>query len=46
MHESGGWLGDQAKALDAWHRAKKIGVRFAPLDGWIDSKERIYGAQP
>jgi tetratricopeptide (TPR) repeat protein len=38
--------GDQAKALDAWHRAKKIGVRFGPLDAWIDSKERIYGAQP
>lgn len=35
--------GDQAKALDAWRRAKKAGVRFAPLGEWIDAKERIYG---
>jgi tetratricopeptide (TPR) repeat protein len=35
--------GDQAKALDAWRRARKLGVRFAPLGDWIDSKERIYG---
>jgi tetratricopeptide (TPR) repeat protein len=35
--------GDQTKALDAWRRAKKIGVRFAPLTEWIESKERIYG---
>jgi len=38
--------GDQAKALDAWRRAKKIGVRFAPLPEWIDAKERIYGGAP
>jgi tetratricopeptide (TPR) repeat protein len=38
--------GDQAKALDAWRRAKKVGVRFAPLPEWIDAKERIYGGAP
>jgi tetratricopeptide (TPR) repeat protein len=39
--------GDHVRALDAWRRAKKAGVRFAPLNDWIDSKERIYGeAQP
>jgi tetratricopeptide (TPR) repeat protein len=36
--------GDQQKALDAWRRAKKLGVRFGPLADWIDSKERVYGA--
>jgi predicted negative regulator of RcsB-dependent stress response len=35
--------GDQQKALDAWHRARKLGVRFAPLGEWIESKERVYG---
>lgn len=35
--------GDQQRALDAWQRAKKAGVRFAPLPEWIDAKERIYG---
>jgi tetratricopeptide (TPR) repeat protein len=35
--------GDHVKALDAWRRAKKVGVRFAPLPEWIDAKERIYG---
>ena len=35
--------GDHQKALDAWRHAKKIGVRFAPLQDWIDAKERIYG---
>ncbi len=38
--------GDQAKALDAWKRAKKAGVRFPPLNDWIESKERIYGGTP
>ncbi len=28
--------GDQAKALDAWRRARKAGVRFAPLADWIE----------
>jgi tetratricopeptide (TPR) repeat protein len=37
--------GDQQKALDAWRRAKKAGVHFAPLQDWIDSKERIYGGE-
>jgi tetratricopeptide (TPR) repeat protein len=37
--------GDQAKALDAWRRAKKAGVRFAQLQDWIDAKERIYGGE-
>ena len=35
--------GEHAKALDAWKRARKAGVRFAPLADWIDAKERIYG---
>jgi tetratricopeptide (TPR) repeat protein len=35
--------GDHVKALDAWRRAKKAGVRFGPLTEWIESKERIYG---
>ncbi len=38
--------GDHVKALDAWRRARKAGVRFAPLADWIDSKERIYGDGP
>jgi tetratricopeptide (TPR) repeat protein len=38
--------GDHAKALDAWRRAKKAGVRFAQLQDWIDAKERIYGGEP
>ena len=37
--------GEQAKALDAWRRARKLGVRFGPLDEWIGSKERIYGGE-
>ncbi|HSN28552.1 MAG TPA: tetratricopeptide repeat protein, partial [Kofleriaceae bacterium] len=37
--------GDHAKALDAWRRARKAGVRFAPLPEWIEAKERIYGAE-
>ncbi len=35
--------GDPAKALDAWRRARKAGVRFAPLTDWIEAKERVYG---
>jgi tetratricopeptide (TPR) repeat protein len=35
--------GDHPKALDAWRRAKKAGARFALLNEWIESKERIYG---
>jgi tetratricopeptide (TPR) repeat protein len=35
--------GDQTRALDAWRRARKLGVRFAPLAEWIESKERVYG---
>jgi tetratricopeptide (TPR) repeat protein len=35
--------GDPQKALDAWRRAKRAGVRYAPLNDWIESKERIYG---
>jgi len=38
--------GDQVKALDAWRRAKKAGVRFPQLPEWIDAKERIYGGAP
>ncbi len=38
--------GDQAKAIDAWKRAKRAGVRFAPLNDWIESKERVYGGTP
>jgi tetratricopeptide (TPR) repeat protein len=38
--------GDHVKALDAWRRARKVGVRFAPLPEWIDAKERIYGGSP
>ena len=38
--------GDPVKALDAWRRARKAGVRFGPLADWIESKERIYGGGP
>lgn len=34
--------GDHARALDAWRRARKAGVRFNLLTEWIESKERIY----
>jgi len=37
--------GDQQRALDAWRRAKKAGVRFPQLQDWIDAKERIYGGE-
>lgn len=38
--------GEPQKALDAWRRARKAGVRFAPLADWIEAKERIYGEAP
>lgn len=38
--------GDNAKALDAWRRARKLNVRFPDLAGWIEAKERIYGGEP
>ena len=38
--------GDPMMALDAWRRARKAGVRFAPLADWIEAKERIYGEAP
>jgi len=38
--------GDPVRALEAWRRARKAGVRFAPLADWIESKERIYGGAP
>jgi tetratricopeptide (TPR) repeat protein len=38
--------GEPGKALDAWRRARKAGVRSAPLAEWIEAKERIYGAAP
>lgn len=37
--------GDPQRALDAWRRARKAGVRFAPLAEWIEAKERIYGSR-
>lgn len=37
--------GEPQKALDAWRRARKAGVRFAPLADWIAAKELIYGAE-
>ena len=38
--------GDPVKALDAWRRARKAGVRFPQLGEWIEAKERIYGEAP
>ena len=38
--------GDPQKALEMWRRARKAGVRFAPLAEWIETKERVYGAAP
>lgn len=38
--------GEHPKALDAWRRARKAGVRFQPLPEWIEAKERIYGGAP
>ncbi len=35
--------GDNVRALDAWRRARKAGVRFGAVSEWIESKERIYG---
>jgi tetratricopeptide (TPR) repeat protein len=37
--------GEPQKALEAWRRARKAGVKFAPLADWIASKELIYGAE-
>ncbi|HTL38748.1 MAG TPA: tetratricopeptide repeat protein [Kofleriaceae bacterium] len=37
--------GDHAKALDAWRKARKMNVRFAPLNDWIEAKERVYGGE-
>ena len=34
---------DAAKALDAWRRARRAGVRFAPMTDWIEAKERVFG---
>ncbi len=36
--------GDPQKALDAWRRAKRAGSRYAPLNDWIEAKERIHGS--
>ena len=38
--------GDHVRALDAWHHARKLNVRFGPLPEWIEAKERIYGGAP
>jgi tetratricopeptide (TPR) repeat protein len=38
--------GEPQNALDAWQRARKAGSRFAPLTGWIEAKQRFYGALP
>jgi tetratricopeptide (TPR) repeat protein len=38
--------GDAPRALDAWHRARKAGVRFAPLADWIAAKEALWGRLP
>jgi tetratricopeptide (TPR) repeat protein len=38
--------GDHQRALDAWRRARKAGVRFPQLNDWIEAKERIYGGEP
>jgi tetratricopeptide (TPR) repeat protein len=35
--------GDHVRALETWRRAKRAGARYAPLNDWIESKERIYG---
>jgi hypothetical protein len=34
--------GQPRKALEAWRRARKAGLRFAPLAAWIDWKQRMY----
>jgi tetratricopeptide (TPR) repeat protein len=38
--------GDAQRALDYYRRALAAGVRFAPLRGWIDAKERFWGGNP
>nr|MDQ3368139.1 hypothetical protein [Myxococcota bacterium] len=35
--------GEPKRALEAWRRARKAGVRYAPLGDWIEAKERIHG---
>ena len=35
--------GEQSKAVDAWRRAKKAGVKLPALDAWIEAKVRVYG---
>jgi tetratricopeptide (TPR) repeat protein len=35
--------GDAPRALEAWQRARKAGVRFAPLADWIAAKEALWG---
>jgi tetratricopeptide (TPR) repeat protein len=37
--------GDGARALELWRRAQRDGVRFGPLDDWIDAKARIFGGE-
>jgi tetratricopeptide (TPR) repeat protein len=37
---------DAGKALDAWRRARRAGVKFPPLTDWIESKERVLGGTP
>jgi tetratricopeptide (TPR) repeat protein len=37
--------GDHARALDAWRKARKLNVRYAPLNDWIEAKERVYGGE-
>lgn len=36
--------GDPMKALAAWKAALAAGVRHGPLEGWIEAKERFWGA--
>jgi tetratricopeptide (TPR) repeat protein len=38
--------GEPQKALDAWRRARKAGVKWKDLDDWIQVKERVYGGEP
>jgi hypothetical protein len=36
---------EPVKALEYWRKAAAGGARFAPLDGWIESKERLWGGR-
>ena len=38
--------GKPLDALDAYRRADKAGVKFAPLAEWIAAKERVFGGAP